>query len=484
MEIPAAMAVGPSFGERNFGAAKLGDKRRTQRLVRLADRMAMHPGGTLPQKLAEPSDLKALYRLMNCPSVTHAAVLQPHVEHTRQLMRQAGQAGAVVLVIHDTTELDFSTKLALTGVGPIGNGQRTGYLCHHSLAVVAADRRVLGLTSQILHVRPQTAIRTPGRKRAKALVAHREDPNRESRLWVEGMEKTGPAPEGVKVIDVCDRAADTFEVFSHAVDHGRSFVIRSASDRVLQFDPKTRCGTQHLHQYARTLPAQGRRTVAVQENLARIGRHAVVGFAAAPVTLPVPRQPRGHYQRKPIALSVVRVWELDPPAAARSEEPLEWFLLTPEPCRTPAEIETVIDYYECRPIVEEMHKGQKTGCNLEAMQFEKAERLQPAIALVSVIAISLLQMRDASRRPDAKERPATEFIHRDYVEVLSLWRHKELHLNWSLHDFFYALARLGGHQNRKNDHPPGWLILWRGWTKLQCMVQGAALKSQRSTRCG
>ena len=33
----------------------------------------------------------------------------------------------------------------------------------------------------------------------------------------------------------------------------------------------------------------------------------------------------------------------------------------------------------------------------------------------------------------------------------------------SVYDFFYALARLGGHQNRKGDHQPGWLILWPGW---------------------
>jgi hypothetical protein len=37
---------------------------------------------------------------------------------------------------------------------------------------------------------------------------------------------------------------------------------------------------------------------------------------------------------------------------------------------------------------------------------------------------------------------------------------------------------LGGHQNRKNDHRPGWLILWRGWMALQYMFDGAeALKS-------
>jgi hypothetical protein len=369
-------------------------------------------------------------------------------------------------------------------VGPIGNGDQTGYKCHHSLAVVAKDRRVLGLTSQILHVRADTAVKTPGRKKPKKLAEHRDDPNRESLLWIEGLQNTGPAPDGVKVVDICDRAADTFEVLSHELHNSRSFVIRSNIDRILETDKKTRRGCKFLHRYARTLPAVGRQTLVVQENFARMGRTTTVGYAAAAVSIPVPRQQRGHYPRKALDLWVVRVWELDPPREAQSEEPLEWILLTSEPCRTPAEMESVIAFYQYRPIVEELHKAQKTGCNIEAMQFETAERLQPAIALLSVVALSLLQMRDASRLPDAKARPATDFIQRDYVEVLSLWRHKQVHPHWSLHEFFYALARLGGHQNRKSDHPPGWLILWRGWTKLQFLIEGAELRKQRSTKCG
>jgi hypothetical protein len=66
-----------------------------------------------------------------------------------------------------------------------------------------------------------------------------------------------------------------------------------------------------------------------------------------------------------------------------------------------------------------------------------------------------------------------EFLTPQYVEVLRYCREKRTDLDWSLHDFFFAMARLGGHQNRQHDHPPGWLILWRGWTALQHMTRGA-----------
>lgn len=49
------------------------------------------------------------------------------------------------------------------------------------------------------------------------------------------------------------------------------------------------------------------------------------------------------------------------------------------------------------------------------------------------------------------------------------------------HEFFMALAKLGGHLNRKSDKPPGWLVLWRGWTKLQPMVE--AIAADRKARC-
>ena len=45
-----------TFGEAHFGGAALGHVRRTRCLVRIADRIYRHPGGTLPAKLHEPKD--------------------------------------------------------------------------------------------------------------------------------------------------------------------------------------------------------------------------------------------------------------------------------------------------------------------------------------------------------------------------------------------------------------------------------------------
>jgi hypothetical protein len=176
---------------------------------------------------------------------------------------------------------------------------------------------------------------------------------------------------------------------------------------------------------------------------------------------------------------VVLVTEVDPPPG---EKAVEWMLLTNEPVLTFDDAWTVIGWYERGWIVEEFHKGQKTGCQIEDLQFTTVARLKPAIALLSVVAVTLLNLRDAGRRSDARTRLATEVIAADYVEVLSLHRHRENRPLWTVHEFHLALARLGGHQNRKSDRAPGWLVLWRGWMQLQALVDGYALAQRK--RCG
>ena len=61
----------------------------------------------------------------------------------------------------------------------------------------------------------------------------------------------------------------------------------------------------------------------------------------------------------------------------------------------------------------------------------------------------------------------------EHVAVLSVWRFRERRVDRTVREFSMNLARLGGHQNRKQDGHPGWLTLRRGWNKLQQMVDYA-----------
>jgi len=461
-------AAKESLGQAMFGHAELADARRTARLVTTFDQLCRHPGGSLPDKLSSPADLKALYRLCDCEQVTHQALLTALRSYT--LLRIAQHAGPV-LVLHDATELDYSSLASLAEqLGQIGEGHGRGYICHNVLAVDAVTGEVLGLLDQILHCRDEVPD-------DETLAEHRDRETRESLLWVHG---TSHLPGTAQLIDVADQGAGTFEFLEHECQSGRRFVIRDGKVRKVYAGHRRAGRQQYLRQYVRGLPELGRFSMDVQPQKGRKARHQAEFILRGGAVLVLPPHAKyGHHGNEALPLYVVCVQELQPP---RGEKPIEWILLTNEPVLTVQDAERVVGWYERRWIVEEYHKGMKTGCQIEDLQFTAVERLEPAIALLSAVALMLLNLRDVSRRADAHTRRATTVVTAEYVEVLSLWRHGKICSHWPIHDFFFALARLGGHQNRKRDHRPGWLVLWRGWSKLQLMLGGYLAAQQK--KCG
>lgn len=449
-----------SFGETHFGGCDLGHQERNRCLVKIADVIHRHPGGTLPHKLHAPKDYKAMDRLMNRPEVTHQAVLQGHMERTLGLMRQAD---GPILVLHDTTELDYSGLHSIADLGSIGGNLGRGYLCHNSLAYDPTQRRVLGLANQILHPR-QVVGRKEGTKRK------RERLSRESRLWPRAVMAIGPAPSDRRWVHVADRGSDTFEHLALHVTNGSSLVIRSLGRRKIQPGHDATLKARSLRTYARSLPIQGSEAVVIGARAKQREETATVGIAFAPVLVHPPHVRRGQYEKRPLRLWLVVVRELQAPKGRKA---LEWILLTNVPVRNEQDAWERASWYECRWVIEEYHKAQKTGCAIEELQFTSSQALQPMIALLSVVAVTLLNLRDASRDEVTAHRPATEYVDRRYVAVLSAWRYQSQKPDMTVREFYLALARLGGHQNRKRDRQPGWVVLWRGWMGLQHMLDGA-----------
>jgi hypothetical protein len=467
-----------TFGQEHFGEASLGDERRTRSLVDLADRFSRHPHGSLPAKCKDPNVLRRCYDLMNVPAVTHEAVLAAPVQRTLRLMRR--QTGPV-LIVHDGSELDYSGLTSLHGqLGQIGNGFGKGYECLNSLAVLPHSRAVLGLVGQLLHVRP----RVP-KEETRAERRDRED--RESLLWLKAVdavaeadgvcrrrEGAADASEGPTMIDVVDRGGDTFEFMDHEEVVGRRYLLRSKHNRCIRIGHEGAGPPSKLHDYLRSLPEQGRRPLSLPERAGRPARQTTIAVAWAAVELTPSKEHRAGGRRQPLRTWALRVWEPTPPTKG---EEVEWLLLTNLAAPSAEWAWEKVDWYCCRWQIEEFHKAQKTGCAIEELQFERVERLRLMIALLSVVATTLLGLRDQSRDQTLRELPATEAVDAEQVEVLSGWRYGRRRA-LTAGEFFQALARLGGHQGRRGDGEPGWQVLWRGWADLQQMVAGA-----RATRC-
>ncbi|HJS88323.1 MAG TPA: IS4 family transposase [Acetobacteraceae bacterium] len=455
-----------SFVAHYLGAVDLGHRSRNRCFARVAERISRHPGGSLPDKLSNPAAYAAMDRLMNRPETTHAAILAAHRQQALAKMRAGA---AVVLLLHDTTVLDYSGRKSL-GLAPVGNGHGRGYLCHNTLAVDPANRQVFGLLSQLLHRRVAVG-------RREGVRAKRQRPTRESRLWSRAVLDLPPAPADQRWVDVADRGADLFEFLATEQRLGRRCVVRSAHNRSIQIGHGGRGVRTLLHDYLRALPAAGaardRQTYDPQLGQERRARLRV---AYAAVTILPPHVRKGEYDRRPILAWAVRVWEEAPPAKGAK---LEWFLVCLDPVTTAADAWQKSDWYGCRWMVEEYHKAQKTGCQVEGLQFRTTAALEPMIALLSVVAVMLLNLRQAARRPDAQTRPASAVVEPIYEEVLRAWRYPQARAEMTIYEFYLAVARLGGHMNRKRDGFPGWLTLWRGWQKLESMVAGAHIGHQR-----
>ena len=171
---------------------------------------------------------------------------------------------------------------------------------------------------------------------------------------------------------------------------------------------------------------------------------------------------------EPVDCWFVRVWEPEPPQGV---EPLEWDLYTDQHINVLEDALSAAMDYGSRYLIEEFHKGLKTGLKVETLQLETAPRLMAAIAVMSVVAMRLLDLRELGRR--LPEAPAALSGLCDVeLEILTVAVGRKL---TTVASVLLAVGRLGGHMNRRRDGMPGWITLWRGMNKLRLMVAGARL---------
>ena len=254
-------------------------------------------------------------------------------------------------------------------------------------------------------------------------------------------------------------------------------MVRSAHNRSIRVGHDGKGKKALLHDYLQKLPAVGTlRPRAIFDRKLEKDRTAKLRVSYAAVEILPPHVKKGEYEKKPIRAWGVRVWEESPPVNGTK---LEWFLVCLDPVTDASEAWEKCVWYSCRWMVEEFHKAKKTGCRIEDLPFRTEAALQPMIALLSVISVMLLNLRQAARRPDAKERKASAVVAPIYEEVLRGHRYKTPRGEMSVWEFYLAVARLGGHMNRKADGFPGWLTLWRGWQKLESMVVGVEIERRR-----
>jgi hypothetical protein len=447
------------WAQQEFGFAPLGDQRRNKRLVNIGTHLATSPGGTLPQAFPDWAELKGAYRFFQQRGVSFESVIAGHSERTRQACRQVGE----YLLIEDTTLLDYSSHHLAEDLGFIGKGGR-GLELHTSLAV-----RVEGWT---LEQKPEGTLvgvfdqqcYAPRRVPVGETRAQRLSRPRKSQRWAASIKVGGRPPEGVRWIYIADRESDFYEPLELCQRHGVDFVVRACQNRRLAE------AEGYLRQAVAQGPVVGRTVVEVRARGGQAARTAIVELRSVRVDLEAPWRPQG--SQGPLRnVGVIEVKEIDVPEGVK--EPLHWILLTSLPTQTRAQVLRAVGYYTARWWVEEYHKALKSGAGAEDSQLEQAGKIMALIAVLSIVAVRLLNTKFLARsRPDSFE--AAENLGPEMVAIVEkkLGKPKK---GWTNQNLFIAIARLGGFLARKHDGRPGWQTIWRGWQRLIWMCEGAAI---------
>lgn len=152
---------------------------------------------------------------------------------------------------------------------------------------------------------------------------------------------------------------------------------------------------------------------------------------------------------------------------------MHWLIWTTEPAQNLQETLSIIEIYKKRWRIEEVHLALKSGCRIEAVRFETAERIAKAIALYSPIAVRIVRLRDLARLEP--EESSTQVLGEDEWRALWTYIHKKppspKQRPPNLKQAVLWIGRIGGHLGRKSDGMPGVRTLWRGWRDLSLLAE-------------
>ena len=371
---------------------------------------------------------------------------------------------------HDDADCDgLATTGGLDSLGGGGKGSK-GLLAHVGMAATAAGRP-MGMFSLDAEFR-------------------RAD-ERDSARWLQGldraMELDATCP-GTRVVSVCDREGDFWELLAHARDRQAALPVRaskSARRRVVAEDGKIRDLWAHVGQAA---PVGGRiiETPECGGPNRRPGRTVRLTLRCPEVD-PLPPKDVGG---PPMRMLAVSAREGNPPAAvARKGGALDWTLLTTEGEPDLENACTVLRWHQLRWRTGRFLHALKVGTRIEDRKLDEADDLRKCLAFDAITAFRVRNLTFLAReRPDD---PARMYAGPDEIEVLFA-------LAASLgptpprgppdpdvRTFVVLTAGLAGFHPSKRQPMPGNRKLWQGMVALSGGVMGyQAMRDHGRRRMG
>lgn len=432
----------------------IGDARLNKRLGNLLEIFTENPHKKIPAACNGWSETLAAYRFFDNEQVTPDKVLSPHKSATVKRIRQE----EVVLIVQDTSEIDYSHREDIEGMGPLSFDCQQGFYLHPSIAITP-ERVCLGVVDGYMWVRKELG------KRFKH--KNKQIQEKESYRWIKGYQIANDialqCPQTL-IVNVADREGDIYELLMQPpAENTARWLVRSTQNRQLLKD-KTRQDplTDKLWEKAGKAPKIGEIEFYLPATAERKARKVKQLVQSRRVCLRPPK--RKGSLLLPIEVNVVLCTEKHPP---KGEKALQWLLLTSVKVETGEQAIEIVQWYLCRWQIEIFFKVLKSGCEIEELQFESFRRIANCLAVYMIVAWRILYLTMLSRcNPDMKS--SLIFDDREWQSVYAITqRKKPPKIAPPLNVMMKMVASLGGHLGRKHDSHPGPQVMWIGMQRMR-----------------
>jgi len=449
------------WAEAVFGQADLGDKRRTQRLVKVGEMLARHTGSSPVQASEGNAALsEGAYRLLRNEAVDVNAIAESGFAATVKQVSDYEE----LLAIEDTTSLSYAHSVT-SELGDLGgeiDSKKRGYIVHSVLLVDPRSDGIVGLLDQ------QRWCRDTAKRGQRHQNKSRAYEDKESYKWQSAAERVEQRlrENGSRVIAVCDREADIYEYLSYKTESSQRYIVRAARDRRLSEEE------ENLFACVAQTPELGEHTIQLEQRGGAHGhpaREACLSLHSARVSLHPPQ--RMTDELEPLMVNAVLAQELNPP---KGQDSLCWLILTSEPVGNLKAAQKILQAYALRWRIEDFHKAWKSGAKVEQRRMQSADNLERIAVILAFIAVRLLQLREGLHGANKTQaHPCSDIL--EPVQWRILWatteKKKPPHNAPSQQWAYYALAKLGGWLDTKGTGRVGWEALWRGWFRLTDRVE-------------
>lgn len=440
-----------------FDHIDLGDQRLNERGRKLLETLFADPAASINAACQGWAETQAAYRFFDNDNIPPEEILAPHQRATRDRIAQH----PVVLIVQDTTELDYSDHPP-AGAGPLNSEKQRGFLDHCHLAFTP-EGLCLGAVEVAIWARSDEGFGESKKRQYDPLET------KEKFRWLEGYRYACDVQRHIPqthIISVSDSEGDLYEMFAEVAQQGEGaadYVIRSGKKRCLA-EPDLDAGPAAHHILQQNMieaPLITIRQLELPRTPKRTPRTATLEIRARRVKLKAPY--RKHITLPDVEINVVLVREVHPPSDV---EPVEWLLITTLPIDTTEQVLLVVDYYTGRWPIEVFFRVFKAGCRVEEIRLETAVRLRRSLMFYKIVAWRILYLTMLGR--ECPNLPCDVlFTPDEWQPVWKVTRKEPIpDAAPSLGEFLLLLGELGGHNGRAKDGPPGPQSLWIGIRRM------------------